>query len=176
LNVTINVLGFRLLSFSNARRQIEILIIYVLLEFFIAFKEKFPEIPIMLTMFQALKPWFVWQLKDWNMCCRYHMEFKKLLNGFNEMRTIGKGIHGTCNYKCIEVCASQLNPTSSFNMCTVEFQIYKGLIEFWTFVLCPKLVLTKWHFRQCLMVECSHCGVHTLKVYLNELETDEIIH
>ncbi len=110
------------------------------------------------------------------MCCRYHMEFKKLLNGFNEMRTIGKGIHGTCNYKCIEVCASQLNPTSSFNMCTVEFQIYKGLIEFWTFVLCPKLVLTKWHFRQCLMVECSHCGVHTLKVYLNELETDEIIH
>jgi hypothetical protein len=87
------------------------------------------------------------------------MEFKELLNGFHEMRMIGKGIHGTCNYKYIEVCAFQLNPTSSSNMCTVEFQIYKGLIEFWTSVLCPKLILTKWHSRQCLMGECNHCGI-----------------
>jgi hypothetical protein len=78
----------------------------VQLEFFIAFKEKFPKILVMLTMFQALKPWFVQQLKDWNTSCRYHMELKELSNGFNEIRTIGKGIHGTCNYKCTEVCDS----------------------------------------------------------------------
>jgi hypothetical protein len=32
------------------------------------------------------------------------MEFKELLNGFNDIRTLGKGIHGTCNCKCVEVC------------------------------------------------------------------------
>jgi hypothetical protein len=58
------------------------------------------------------------------------MELKELLNGFNEMKMIDKGIHGTCNYKCTKVCDSQLNPTSSSDMCTTEFQIYKGLTEF----------------------------------------------
>jgi hypothetical protein len=32
------------------------------------------------------------------------MELKELLNGFNDMRTLGKGIDGACSYKCIEVC------------------------------------------------------------------------
>lgn len=92
------------------------------------------------------------------------------------MKMIDKGIHGTCNYKCTKVCDSQLNPTSSSDMCTTEFQIYKGLTEFQTFILCPKLALVEWHSKQCLMGECSHCGVHTLKVCPNELEIDQIIH
>jgi hypothetical protein len=61
-------------------------------------------------------------------------------------------------------------------MRTIKLQIFKRLIEFWTFILCPKPALAKWHSRQCLMGECSHCRVHTLKVYLNELEIDQIIH
>ncbi len=40
--------------------KIDILIIYVQLEFFTAFKEKFPKIPMMFIVFQVLKPWFVW--------------------------------------------------------------------------------------------------------------------
>jgi hypothetical protein len=67
----------------------------------------------------------------------------------------------------------KLNLTSSSDMCTTKLQIYKGLTKFWTSILCPKPTLAKWHFKQCLMGECSHCGIHTLKVYLNELETNQ---
>jgi hypothetical protein len=35
---------------------------------------------------------------------KYHMELKELLNGFNDMRAPGKGIHTNCNYKCTEIC------------------------------------------------------------------------
>jgi hypothetical protein len=56
-------------------------------------------------MFQKFKLWFVRKLKNWNTCsCRYHMELKAFLNGFNDMRTPRKGIHTNYNYKCIEVC------------------------------------------------------------------------
>jgi hypothetical protein len=37
----------------------------------------------------------------------------------------------------------KLNRISSSDMCTTKLQIYKGLIELWTSVLCPKPTLTK---------------------------------
>jgi hypothetical protein len=74
-------------------------------EFFTSFKAKFPNIPIMLTILQALKPWFVRWLQDWNTYyCRYHMELRELLNRFNDMNTQGKGIHDTYSCKCTKVC------------------------------------------------------------------------
>lgn len=43
-------------------------------------------------------------------------------------------------------------------------------------ILCPKLVLTKWHSRLCLMGDCRNYGVHTLKLCPFELKITTIIH
>jgi hypothetical protein len=75
------------------------------------------------------------------------MELKELLNKFNAMITLSKDIHGIDNGKCIEVCNVQSNLISSLDKCTTKFQIYKGLIELWTSILCPKHALAKWHSR-----------------------------
>jgi hypothetical protein len=56
------------------------------------------------------------------------MELKELLNGFNNMKTLGKGIHGACSYKCIKVCDVKLNLATNLDNCIVKFQTYKGLI------------------------------------------------
>ena len=50
----------------------------------------------MLTAFQKLKPWFMTRLREWN-TCRYHTEIKDLLLGFNNMRTICRGVHVSCH-------------------------------------------------------------------------------
>jgi hypothetical protein len=75
------------------------------------------------------------------------MELRELLNGFNDMRTLDKGIHGACSYKCIEVCDFQLNLATSLDNWTIKFKTYKGLIELWTSILCLKFALIEWHFR-----------------------------
>jgi len=60
---------------------------YLQLKFFIAFRQRFLEIQVMLIVFKKLKLWFLRRLKDWNTCCcQYHMELKELLNGFNDMK------------------------------------------------------------------------------------------
>lgn len=108
---------------------------------------------------------------------KYHMELKELLNGFNDMRAPGKGIHTNCNYKCTEICdAPQSNPTNNSTNQIVEFQIHKGLIELWTSILCPKPTLAEWYSKQRLMSDYNHCGVHILKLYTFELQTNKVIH
>lgn len=104
------------------------------------------------------------------------MELKELLNGFNDMKTLGKGIHGACSCKCIEVCDVKLNLVTNLDNCIVKFQTYKGLIELWTSVLCLKLVLVEWHCRQCLTGDCNSCGIHTLKLWPFEPKIDKTIH
>jgi hypothetical protein len=104
------------------------------------------------------------------------MELKELLNGFDDMKTLGKGIHGAYSYKCIEVCDVKLNLATNLDNCIVKFQTYKGLIELWTSILCLKLVLIEWHSRQCLMGDCNSCGIHTLKLWPFELKIDKTIH
>ncbi len=92
------------------------------------------------------------------------------------MRTLGKGIHGAYSYKCIEVCDVQLNLATNLDNYTVKFQTYKGLIELWTFILCLKFALAKWHSKQFLMGDYNSCGIHTLKLWPFELEIDRTIH
>lgn len=75
------------------------------------------------------------------------MELKELLNKFNGMITLNKGIHGTDNGKCTKVCDVQSNLISSLDKCTTKFQIYKGSIDLWISILCPKHVVVEWHFR-----------------------------
>ncbi len=70
------------------------------LEFFTTFKAMHRATPMLFSLFQALKPWFVCQLKIWNTCyCRYHTKLKELLHGLNEMQSLGNGIHTNCNCK-----------------------------------------------------------------------------
>jgi hypothetical protein len=87
---------------------------YVSLKFFTTFKNSRLKVPIMLTLFQKLKLWFVRQSKFWNTCCcRYHMELKELVLSVNEMRMLGKGVHDACECQCTTVRNAHLQHANS---------------------------------------------------------------
>src|ERR1700738_2859906 len=85
---------------------------YVLqLEFYSAFKDKYPDTKCKLTVFQVLKPWWVRRLKNWNTCCcKYHQELSLLLVGFNDMRIELHGIDCLCG--CALVCCTSLGDST----------------------------------------------------------------
>jgi hypothetical protein len=69
------------------------------------FKEKHPNVQVMLSKFESLKPWFVRKLHEWNTCYYwYHIEISKLKEGLNGIKSQAKGVHGQCNCSCTKIC------------------------------------------------------------------------
>jgi hypothetical protein len=97
--------------------------------FYLRFKAKNPHAGIGERLFAALKPFFVKRLSERNTCCCiYHVELNELLLALNKMRATGK----VCTQKDGAGCAA--SNTS-----------YKGLIELWQAILCPKGEFEEWH-------------------------------
>jgi hypothetical protein len=86
-----------------------------------------------LTTFEWLKPWFVWRLKEWNNCCKYHIEMEELHKGFNTMKIKGKGVHVNCTCSC-DICG----PKSDYS---VLLHIFEGVTSLWQSIVCPKGLL-----------------------------------
>jgi hypothetical protein len=145
------------------------------LEFFTAFKEKYPDIAIQLTKFQLLKPWFVRCLTSWSTCCyRYHTEVGLLLQALNEFRRDLSGIHATCDCNCEQVCSMGPEPASHHG-CGASLESYESFSGLWSFVLCPISPNSLWHKRECLLGECSRCGVNVLNICPLELQSDHLV-
>lgn len=144
---------------------------YVLqLEFYSAFKDKYPDTKCKLTVFQVLKPWWVRRLKNWNTCCcKYHQELSLLLVGFNDMRIELHGIDCLCG--CALVCCTSLGDST----CNGTSNVYGRMTQLWSSVLCDKEEFACWHRRECLLGDCSHCGVDTLKICPIEANSDRMI-
>jgi hypothetical protein len=85
---------------------------------------------------------------------RYHIELKELMLVVNDMQTMGKGVHDTCDYTRAETCHAQIDTVglSTIRHNATNYSIFHGLIVMWTLVLCPKLVLFLIHAKACLEV------------------------
>lgn len=156
------------------------------LEFFSSFKRKYPGKEIGITTFVSLKPWFIRRLTEWNTCCcRYHQEIRELLNGLNDIRTSGKGVHGedgTCTCRCSQVCAIPMHScdpppgtVTPASQCLSHLLQFSGVTELWQSLLCAKEPLSPWFKRDCLMGQCDQCGVKNLKLCPVELQSDQTI-
>jgi hypothetical protein len=87
-----------------------------------------------------------------------------MVNGLNDMQINLVGIHATCVCKYLEVCV--VNVESTFNCaCSTHSQIYGGITNLWTSIMCGKYVDSLWHKRECLLGECPTCGIQILKGY-----------
>ena len=60
-------------------------------------------------------------------------------------------------------------------MCNATSNVYVRMTQLWSSVLCDKDELACWHQRGCLLGDCSHCGVETLKVCPVEASSDILI-
>jgi hypothetical protein len=75
------------------------------IEFYAAFKLKYPVVDIQLTKFQMLKPWFIRRLTTCNTCYyRYHTKLGMLLRTLNKLQKDLHGIHVGCLCICDQVC------------------------------------------------------------------------
>jgi hypothetical protein len=63
------------------------------------------------------------------------------------------------------------NPTS----CRAHLQVYERLTNLWTSILCEKDEFQMWHRQDCLMGNCTNCGVSFLKVCAQEMTSEMLI-
>lgn len=80
----------------------------------------------------------------------------ELWHRFNNMKDESKGVHvKQWSYNC-EVCGSLVN-----GLCITGLTTFKGLIDMWTFTLCPIGDAT-FHDPKCLMGNYEQCGIDQL--------------
>ena len=129
-----------------------------------------------LRAFELLKPFYVRKLKERNTCaCRYHCEMAQLRQGWNNMRTATKGIHGrNCTCQC-EVCVSPQTAESTGedqpSRCHADLSHFSGLTDLWHSVLCP-LEGDGWHAPSCIKGDCEQCGVDMLMLCPREMDSE----
>ncbi len=124
---------------------------------------KNPNVPIMLTNFQTLKPWFVKRLKEWNMCnYQYHMKFNELRCGLNIL-WIRKHFHDShCVCSCEGICKLEMNSVVGEFSCSAHTWTHNILPSLWNSLLCSKEQNDEFHRREYIMGDCPMCGVKFL--------------
>lgn len=131
--------------------------------FFLRFQTTYPKIHIGQRLFESLKPFFVRLLKDRNTCCIQHTKLEELRVAPNLMRT-NNIVHGNHMCECFcDVCGLDGQP------CKASYDLYKGIIQIWEAMVCPKGKFNEWHKCKCLFGDCSRCGVLILPLYPKEI-------
>jgi hypothetical protein len=59
--------------------------------------------------------------------------------------------------------------------CQTHLCFFKRLIALWSSILCPKDEFETFHWRDCLVGECSNYGVETLKIFPFELILERLV-
>ena len=82
--------------------------------------------------FEALKPWFVRRMKEFNTCCyRDHIQITEYKDGFNAMRC--GSVHKNCQCEC-QLC----RPLPGVQQCMAAHATFAGVTTLCETVLCPK--------------------------------------
>jgi hypothetical protein len=132
-------------------------------DFFLRFQTTYPKMHIAQRLFELLKPFFVRLLKDRNTCCIQRTKLEELRVAPNLTRT-NNIVHGNHMCECFcDVCGLDGQP------CKASYDLYKGIIQFWEAIVCPKGEFNEWHKCKCLFGDCSKCGVHILPLYPKEI-------
>ncbi len=122
------------------------------------FIKDYPSCNVSLGAFEKLKPFHVRRLRKCNTYTyKYYAEMVELLQGFNNMKTSNKGIHGRyCECDC-DVCSS-----SMVWQFTIEQNQFLGSGDMWNSILCDVLYYNDWHNPYCLRGCCGECGLYML--------------
>jgi hypothetical protein len=144
------------------------------LDFFTLFKDEHPNVQMQLRAFESLKPWFVKKLREWNICCKYHTEIDELKEGFNGIRSHGKGFHGQCTCSCVEIC-HPFGKDSGARKCQAHVYYFKILTKLWSSNLCPTNIFSSFHKRDCLLCSFPICVVKTLKICPFEVTLESLL-
>ncbi len=149
------------------------LVIVWQLELFRVFKLKNLSFPMMLRVFEGLKPWFVKRLKEWNTrTCRYHTKLNELKLGLSSMRATRKEVHSGCNCSCETICKHELNVVLGKLYCTIYLQVYKTMTFLWSLILCAKDETVEFHKKRCIMGDYLRCMIESLNICPHELTTE----
>jgi hypothetical protein len=91
------------------------------------------------------------------------MEVDELRVGCNNMQATSKGIHDQigCQCECENVC--QHEGEGREGECQASSKLYTSVTKLWEEVVCLKGQYDEWHHRECLLRDCSLCGVDSLK-------------
>jgi hypothetical protein len=118
-----------------------------------------------LHSFEALKPWYVKRLKEFNSgCCRYHVQMAELKDAFNLMR---RGtLHRSCTCSCV-VCGGSNDRT-----CQASTFVLPGVTAMCELILCPKTEDTEFHNLLCIRGDCINYGITKMKFCSRELDPD----
>ncbi len=111
-----------------------------------------------------MKLQFIEKLHEWNTCYHYHTEISELKEGFNTIKSRGKGINGQCNCDCIEVCHLVKVSTSRLIECQAHLSLFQRLTSLCSAILCPKDGFAMFHQHDCKFSQCENYGVEKLKV------------
>jgi hypothetical protein len=130
---------------------------------YMRFRGEHSGVEIGVRSFEALKPWFVKRMKEFNSCCcRYHVQMVELKDALNFMR---RGtVHKNCSCHC-DVC----QPDSGTGACKASELTFHSVTKLCELVLCPKPEEEEFHALSCIHGDCTMCGATKLKIYPNEL-------
>ena len=113
--------------------------------------------------FEALKPWFVRRMKEFNTCCCHdHVQITELKDGLNCMRR--GNVHKNCQCPC-QLC----QPVPGVVGCMAAHATFTGVTALCKTVCCPKDDNKEYHNLECIRGSCEICGVSKLKVCPQEL-------
>jgi hypothetical protein len=133
------------------------------MEFYLHFQKMHPQIKIGKRSFDVLHPFFVKQMKEWNVCCCiYHVEIDELWGALNNMHTnCGNHYNSQCQCSCKEICQFVDEESSK---CVGALTTYPILTSLWESLVCPRDEYSKWHNRAYLLGICENCGVDNLPI------------
>ncbi len=80
--------------------------------------------------------------------------------GLNNMHSKIGDIHANCACRCVDVCY----PIDVQDVGNYYANQITGLVDLSSPIFCPKPVSDEWHKQDCVMGDCSSCGINTLKV------------
>jgi hypothetical protein len=123
----------------------------------------------MLTKFHSLKPWFVKTFREWNTSYyHYHIEISELKEGFNVIRSRGKGVQGQCTCFCTKNCHPVGVDNNHVEECQAHSPYFQRLTALCSAIICPKEDFAMFHRWDYLFGSCADCGVEKLRICLSD--------
>ena len=123
--------------------------------------EAHPDVVISQTLFLSLKPYFVWSLKNCNVCCCLaHVEISLFLDSLNSIKRSNILHDRLYKYSCA-ICGED-DEHGKHTACTSKDLTYPGITLFWQTCVSPKAIGNTWYNQECLLGNCGMCGVSRL--------------
>ena len=140
-----------------------------LVELYQRFRRTHPTSLVSLRSFEAMKPYYVWKLKErYTCCCVLHVQMLYFKDAYNQMRQNRFGHHAIGHLCACSICCIIDGLGEYF----ANQAVCQHITSLWESIMCPKPSNCEYHAKKWLMGECSQCGVWKLTFCPNEIVED----